>query len=52
MVSVPPVHVGRRVGLGQVAVSADSDRRVIGAEDVDGHRGEGTVGAGDRKVSV
>src|SRR5207248_3220887 len=38
-------NVGRRVGLGQVAGVGRQDRGVVGAEDVDGHRGVGAVRA-------
>src|SRR5207302_515587 len=41
--------VGRRVGLGQVAGVGGEDRGVVGAEDVDGDRGQRAVGAGHRE---
>src|SRR4029079_15952333 len=41
--------VACRIGLGQVADVGGEHRGVVGAEDVDGDRGEGDVGAGDRE---
>src|SRR4029077_398260 len=41
--------VACRVGLGQIADVGGEHRGVVGAEDVDGHRGERAVGAGDRE---
>src|SRR4029079_11212141 len=41
--------VGRRVGLAQIADVGGDNRGVVGAEDVDGDRAEGAVGAGDRE---
>src|SRR5205807_2437401 len=37
------------VGLGQVLRGGREDRGVVGAEDVDGDRGQRAVGAGDRE---
>ena len=42
-------NVGSRVGLGQIADVGGENRGVVGAEDVDGDRAEGAVGAGDRE---
>src|SRR4029079_1720836 len=38
-----------RVGLAQIADVGGDNRGVVGAEDVDGDRAEGAVGAGDRE---
>src|SRR5205085_11799945 len=38
-------NIGRRVGLGQVDIGRGQNRGVVGAEDVDLHRGVGAVGA-------
>ena len=49
MVSVPEVRMSARIGLGQVADVGGQHRGVVGAEDVDGDRGGGAVGARDRE---
>src|SRR5439155_1032041 len=42
-------NIGGQVGLGQVLRGGREDRGVVGAEDVDGDRGQRAVGAGDRE---
>src|SRR5439155_262819 len=42
-------NIGGQVGLGQVGHVGREDRGVVGAGDVDGDRGQGAVGAGDRE---
>ena len=52
MVSVPEVEVGAALVSVRLRTSADEHRGVVGAEDVDGDRGGGAVGAATVKVSV
>src|SRR5207245_517446 len=42
-------NIGGQVGLGQGLRGGREDRGVVGAEDVDGDRGQRAVGAGDRE---